>query len=134
MKGFFLNKQAQLKALVQKPSEVIAEEETAELSPWYAGMNKRQEEKSERIHQEQVRRYHQIHDLAAKKVDTANIARQVGVSRRTVYYYLKMTEPPPRTRINRQERSTPFLSTVWKRFPHDEINVITVCESLLWWK
>jgi hypothetical protein len=105
MKGFFLNKQAQLKALVQKPSEVIAEEEAAELSPWYAGMNKRQEEKSERIHQEQVQRYHQIHDLAAKKVDTANIARQVGVSRRTVYYYLKMTEPPPRTRINRQERS-----------------------------
>jgi transposase len=105
MKGFFLKKQAQLKALVQKPSEAIAEEETAEFSPWYAGMNKRQEEKSERMHQEQVHRYHQIHELAAKKVDTANIARQVGVSRRTVYSYLKMTEPPPRTRINRQEKS-----------------------------
>jgi len=85
----------ELKVLVQKPSEVIAEEETTELSPWYVAMNKRQEEKSERIHQEQVQRYHQIHDFAAKKVDTANIARQVGVSRRTVHCYLKMTEPPP---------------------------------------
>ena len=95
MKSFFLKKQSQLKALVQKPSEVIAEEEAVQLSPWYVGMNKRQEEKSERIHQEQLQRYHQIHDLAAKKVDTANIARQVGVSRRMVYYYLKMTEIHP---------------------------------------
>jgi transposase len=102
MKGFFLNKKAQLKALVQKPPEEVSEEEASQLSPWYAGMNKRQEEKSERLHQEQVERYHKIHDLHAKKVDTANIARQVGVSRRTVYYYLKMTEPPARTRIHRQ--------------------------------
>jgi transposase len=118
MKGFFLNKQARLKALVQKPSETISEEEAKQLPPWYAGMNKRQEEKSERLHQEHVQRYHQIHDLFAKKVDTANIARQVGVSRRTVYYYLKMTEPPPRTRINRQERSriSPFKDYVIKRW------------------
>ncbi len=102
MKGFFFNKQAQLKALVQRPSETISEEEAGQLPPWYAGMSKRQEEKSERLHQEQVQRYHQIHGLFAKKVDTANIARQVGVSRRTVYYYLKMTEPPELTRIHRQ--------------------------------
>ena len=100
MKSFFSNHQAQLKALVAKPSESLSEEDAKDLSPWYAGMNKRQEEKSERLHQEQIQRYHQIHDLHAKKVDTANIARQVGVSRRTVYYYLKMTEPPTRTRIN----------------------------------
>ena len=55
-----------------------SEEDEKNLSPWYAGMNKRQEEKSERLHQEQIQRYHQIHDLHAKKVDTATIARQVG--------------------------------------------------------
>jgi transposase len=118
MKGFFLNKQAQLKALVQKPPETLTEEEAKQLPPWYAGMSKRQEEKSERLHQEQVQRYHQIHDLFAKKVDTANIARQVGVSRRTVYYYLKMTEPPARTRINRQEkwRISPYQDYLIKRW------------------
>ncbi len=38
MKCFFLNKQSQLKALVQKPSETLSEEEASHLSPWYAGM------------------------------------------------------------------------------------------------
>jgi transposase len=118
MKGFFLNKQAQLKALVPKPSENVSEEEAKQLPPWYAGMSKRQEEKSERLHQEQVERYQQIHDLFAKKVDTANIARQVGVSRRTVYYYLKMTEPPARTRIHRQYKPLidPYKDYLIKRW------------------
>jgi transposase len=81
-------------------------------------MCKRQEEKSLAIHQEQVHRYYQIHDLHAKKVDPANIARQVGCSRRTVYYYLKMTEPPPRTRINRQykPRIEPYKDYLIKRW------------------
>jgi transposase len=37
MKSFFLNKQAQLDALVPKPSEGLSEEEASQLSPWYAG-------------------------------------------------------------------------------------------------
>jgi len=65
-------------------------------------LSKRQEEKSMRLHQERVERYHQIHDLYAKKVDPATIARQVGISRQSVYAYLKMKEPPARTRIHRQ--------------------------------
>jgi transposase len=47
-----------------------------------------------------VERYHEIHDLHAKKVDPANIARQVGVSRQSVYSYVKMKQPPERTRIH----------------------------------
>jgi len=117
MKGFFLNKQSLLKSLVQKPSEVVTEE-ASQLAPWYAGMSKHQEEKSVRLHQEQVERYHQIHDLFAKKVDTANIARQVGLSRRTVYYYLKMTQPPVRTRIHRQYKPLidPYKDYLIKRW------------------
>jgi hypothetical protein len=38
MKGFFLNKKAQLNALVHKPSQEISEQEASQLSPWYAGM------------------------------------------------------------------------------------------------
>src|SRR6266566_4391830 len=106
MKGFLLNKQALLKSLVQKPSEDVSEEEASHLSPWYSGtsLSKRQEEKSVQLHQERVERYHKIHDLAAKKVDPANIARPVGISRQSVYAYLKMKEPPARTRIHRQSK------------------------------
>ena len=47
LKGFFLNKQAQLDALVQKPSENLSEEEASQLTPWYAGtaLSKRQARK-----------------------------------------------------------------------------------------
>jgi transposase len=61
MKGFFLNKQSLLKSLVQKPSEEVSEEDTSQLAPWYAGMSKRQEAKSEAVHQERVERYHHDH-------------------------------------------------------------------------
>lgn len=44
--------------------------------------------------------YHCIHDLQAKKVDVANIARQVGVSRQTVYRYLRLQQPPQPTHIH----------------------------------
>ena len=120
MKGFFLNKQSLLKSLVQKPSEDRSSQEASQLSPWYAGMalSKRQEEKSIQLHQERVERYHKIQTLFAKKVDTATIARQVGISRQSVYSYLKMTEPPTRTRIHRQYRPLidPYKEYLVKRW------------------
>jgi transposase len=120
LKGFFLNKKAQLDALVQKPAENLSEEEASQLTPWYAGtaLSKRQEEKSMRLHQERVERYHQIHDLYARKVDPANIARQVGISRQSVYAYLKMKEPPARTRIHRQYKPLiePYKEYLIKRW------------------
>ncbi len=119
-KSFFLNKQAQLDPLVQKPSAGISEEEASQLSPWYAGtgLSKRQEAKSVALHQERVERYYKIHDLSAKKVDPANIARQVGISRQSVYAYLKMKEPPGRTRIHRQSKPLidPYKEYLIKRW------------------
>jgi len=120
MKGFFLNKQSLLKSLVHKPSEDISEQEASQLGPWYAGMalSKRQEKKSVQLHQERVERYHQIQTLFAKKVDTATIARQVGLSRQSVYSYLKMTEPPARTRLPRQYKPLidPYKEYLVKRW------------------
>lgn len=81
MKGFFHNKQAQLNALMQKPSEAISEEEAQQLPPWYVGRSKRQEEKSILLHQQRVERYHKIHELHENRVDVATIAHQVGLSR-----------------------------------------------------
>ena len=98
MQSFFLTKEPLLKSLTSQPKANASPEESQSI-PWHTGMTKRSEEKSLALHQERVERYHQIHDLAAKKVDVANIARQIGVSRQTVYTYLQMKQPPERTRI-----------------------------------
>ena len=100
MKGFFLNKQAQLKALVQKPSEHVSGDEAEQLAPWQTGMRKYQEAKSLQLHQERVARYEQIHELHANKVDVATIARRVGMSRPMVYRYLHLKQPPQRPHIH----------------------------------
>src|SRR6266581_2105167 len=96
MQSFFLSKQSLLKSLIQHSTA----EAPPELAPWHTGMTKRQEEKSQRLHQQRVELYHQIQDLAAKKIDVATIARKLGVSRQTVYTYLQMRQPPERTRIH----------------------------------
>ena len=101
MQSFFLSKQSLLKSLIQKSAaEAPPEAKPPELAPWHTGMTKRQEEKSQRLHQQRVELYHQIQDLAAKKIDVANIARKLGVSRQTVYTYLHMKQPAGRTRIH----------------------------------
>jgi transposase len=103
LQGFFLAKQPLLKALTSQPeAEAPAGGEQPEPAPWYTGMTKRTEEKSQRLHQQRVELYHQIHGLAAKKVDVANRARQLRVSRQTIYTYLQMKQPPERTRINQE--------------------------------
>jgi hypothetical protein len=86
--------------------------------PGIPGCGIRQEAKSQERHQERVERYHQIHDLYAKKVDPANIARQVGVSRQSVYSYLKMKQPPERTRIHsgRKVLIEPYKDYLIKRW------------------
>ena len=100
MKGFFLNIQAQLKALVHKPSENLSEEEAEQLAPWQTGLRKYQEVKSLQLHQERVARDAQIQELHAKKVDVATIARQVKMSRQMVYRYLHLKQPPERPHIH----------------------------------
>jgi transposase len=106
MQGFFLSKQDLLKSLTgQTATDVSKDALQPEAVPWHTGMTERMEEKSQKFHQERVERYHQIQDLAAKKIDVASIARQLGLSRQTVYTYLQMKQPPARTRIHRQRDS-----------------------------
>lgn len=118
MKGFFLNKQAQLKVLGQKPLENLSEEEAKQLAPWQTSMRKHLETKSQKLHQERVERYEQIHNLSAKKVDVVTIARQVGVSRQCVYEYLRMQQPPERTHIppSRQPILEPYKDYLVRRW------------------
>ena len=106
MQGFFLTKQPLLKSLTHALSaEAPAEVSQVEAVPWHTGMTKREEEKSLRLHQQRIELYHQIQDLAAKKIDVATIARRVEVSRQSVYTYLQMKQPPERTRIHRGGKS-----------------------------
>jgi transposase len=100
MQSYFLRKQSELEAASTEPTSTSLQEAMPTV-PWHTGMTKRQEEKSQKYHQERVERYHKIHELAAKQVDVANIARQVGLSRQGVYLYLQMKQPPQRTRIHR---------------------------------
>lgn len=118
MKSFFQNKQDQLNALEPKPSETISGEEARQLPPWYAGRTKRQEEKSVLLHQERVERYHKIHELYANNIDVATIAHHVGLSRQGVYSYLKMKQPPERTRINQPRKPLiePYKEYLVKRW------------------
>lgn len=51
-------------------------------------------------HTRAVERYQRVQALHAKQVDVANIARQVGVSRQTVYRYLRLQQPPQPTYIH----------------------------------
>jgi transposase len=102
MQGFFLKKEELLKSLTQEPvAEPSEVEKPGEPVPWHTGGTTRWEEKSVHLHQHRVELYHQIQDRAAKKIDVASIARQIGVSRQTVYTSLHMKQPPARTRIHR---------------------------------
>jgi transposase len=103
MQHYFLRKHPQLKA-ASAVSPSNGSQEAVPMVPWHTGMTKRQEEKSQKDHQERVECYHKIHDLCAKHVDVTNIARQVGLSRQGVYNYLQMKQPPERTRIHHQGR------------------------------
>jgi hypothetical protein len=71
-----------------------------------------------RINQERVERYHKIHELYANKVDVATIAHHVGLSRQGVYNYLKMKQPPERTRINQPRKPLiePYKEHLVKRW------------------
>jgi transposase len=62
----------------------------------------RADEESQRRHAPHVARYEQVRALHEKGADIADIARQVGVSRKTVYRYVRMDGPPERRRPGRR--------------------------------
>ena len=65
-----------------------------------------------------MERYHTIHELASKQVDVTSVAQQVGLSRQGVYNYLRMKQPPERTRIHQPGRSNldPYKEYLIKRW------------------
>jgi predicted transcriptional regulator len=108
----------QLKALVQKPSENLSEEEAEQLAPWQTGLRKYQEVKSLQLHQERVARYEQIQELHDKKVDVTTIARQVKMSRPMVSRYLHLKQPPERPHIHQAHQPIlePYQDSLVRRW------------------
>jgi transposase len=96
LKTFFAGKQAQLKALVQKPEETFSEEEQQQLPPYSKGKINRKSKMYEAHHQERVERYHKVRELRAQGAELTLIAHQVGISRTTVNKYLNRAHPPTR--------------------------------------
>jgi hypothetical protein len=64
-----------------------------------------------------VERYHKIHDLSAKQVDVANIARQVGRRRLLLVRYEKITLYR-RNEMSYREQVSQWEQTVSSRMPH----------------
>jgi transposase len=115
LEKFLLHKRAQLKeaaqatatALAPPPIAPAAAEET------YPGKHtstrpqlwqQRAEEASRTKHERYVTAYAAVHTLHANGADIADIARTVGMSRRTVYRYLSLDGPPERKRPIRAPR------------------------------
>ncbi len=116
MEGFFLSRKHLLKATVQDSAVGTLSASPSQEPP--RGSTKQREEVSQQRHQELVERHRKIHELFAKKVDLANIGRQVGTSRQTVYRYLQMDQPPERrsprrTRTHLLEPFKPYLIERW---------------------
>lgn len=62
----------------------------------------------QRLEQRQAA-YAQVHDLHAQGTPVAEIARQVGISRKTVYAYLQQEQPPTR-RVQQRRRTDRVLA------------------------
>ena len=81
--------------------------------PW----QQRAEEAGRQRHAAQLARYEAIHRLRAAGADIAPIARTLGVSRETVYRYLRLPGPPARMRLPARRSALdphlPYLERRW---------------------
>jgi transposase len=78
---------------------------------------------SRRRHERVVEQYEAIRRLHAAGADVADIARTVGVSRRTVYRYRELAEPPPPKQPRRRQQVldpyVPYLLRRWAEGCHN---------------
>jgi len=115
LETFLLHKRSQLKdaaqatatALAPLPVAPAAAEETypgKHTSTRPQRWQQRAEDASRIKHERYVTAYETVHTLHANGADVADIARTVGISRRTVYRSLSRDGPPERTRPIRAPR------------------------------
>lgn len=95
------------------PDPPAAAPRASDPQPWQA----RAEMAGRQRHEAQVAQYEAIGTLRAHGADIADIARTVGVSRETVYRYLRLPGPPARMRLPRRgtarDPHLPYLLERW---------------------
>jgi hypothetical protein len=91
LEGFFVHRKHVLRTLQNSGRRQIVE-----ATPWLTGRTLRSEERSIQRHTRFIELYEQIRDLHTKGADIRQIARQLQISRGTVYRYLRMQQPPTR--------------------------------------
>jgi len=135
LETFLLHKRGVLKEAAARVTEVLvpAALPLPESAAMYTGKRKtprprlwqqRVEEASLQRHARVVAAYERVHALRAKGADIGDIARTVGVGRRTVYRYLHLAGPPERKRPG--QRPSPhraaweaFISHRWEEGCHN---------------
>lgn len=117
LEQFLLHKRAALRDAASASAEAmpatgapLAEDPAL---PW----QQRAAEAGQQRHAAQLARYEAIHRLRAAGADIAPIARTVGVSRETVYRYLRLPGPPARMRLPARRSALdphlPYLERRW---------------------
>lgn len=125
----FLRHRSALKRAASPPAEEHAPAERSDASEEQMYRGKRTcarnweqscEEASIQRHAAHVARYDEVRALHSKGVAIAEIARRVGVTRKTVYVYLRMDHPPERKRPMRNPKERvlapyePYLLKRWE--------------------
>lgn len=118
LERFLLNKQVALQAAAATLAAAHAAEDDS-LPPPRQSWQLRQDEEGERRHAKRLAHYEAIHALRQRGADIAAIARTVGVSRETVYRYLRLDNPPSRPRPRRSPRPSilaPYEAYICQRW------------------
>jgi len=118
LERFLLNKQVALQAAAATLAAVHAAADDR-LPPPRQPWQLRQDEEGERRHAKRLAHYAAIRALRHHGADIAASARTVGVSRETVYRYLRLDDPPSRPRPRRPPRAqvlAPYEAYVRQRW------------------
>ncbi len=123
LEAFLLQQRAALRAASVVPGEATAVASDGAPGPLTPQRprhgQQRTEEVSRQRHARLVEQYAAIRRLHAVGADVADIARRVGVSRRTVYRYQNLSEPPAPKRPHRPSRQrvlTPYEPYLLQRW------------------
>lgn len=133
----FLRHRAALTTAAASPAEdCMSHETTPPDDAMYRGKRacaraweRRMEEASIQRHAPRVARYHQVHALRSTGMSITEIARQVGVARKTVSADLTLDQPPERKRSMRNPKERvlapyePYLYTRWQEGCHNGLQL-----------
>lgn len=133
LEEFLLHHRAALREAARDPvssaagvAQALAPSDPGPLTPTRPRQGQqRAAEASRQRHERLVQQYEAIRRLHAAGADVADIARRVGTSRRTVYRYRHLAEPPERKRPHRPRRQRvltpyePYLLQRWQEGCHN---------------